>query len=599
MLKVSLLILILCSFFYIVNPVPFGLENYDSYELITAMHSGGIAHPPGYGIYLQLNRWFYQLTMPLTNAPSLSMTYFQFICVVLSLIIGMKLVVSRKGDSIQFVFLMLACGAVVENLYSVEVYGFLLLLYAMCFYLYCRRVPFLGVHGQDIYICTCLGFLVSHHLSMAPLAICILMRCFLERGWRVSLILGFLIGPFIHCYFTSKASQTSMNPWFDGLSLSQFISHLGARNYRDAFLDVGVHLDSLNDFISVWPILIWVFVLLFLISLLGKVRSTPDIVIISVLIWPLFAYHIPDISHQLLPLYFTLGILIASTKKPKLLSFLITTVAVIGTFFRFDEFKSSEMDYRFRSKQQCLHDAKIAVSKSSKSQNVFIGYDSTFAIAYWRHVLQSEFSTKVSIFPMWWLSSSEHLESSKNYKFKSETSIHWSALNESTLDQIRELLKEDLRVTDDPSLIFKRLLGVLNILSADNVALYIPSGKPNLLKFLRNYGFDSLNQGWWNKVTYSSSPSKVSGTIVQRVYCQKQKESNYVVHVLFLQAPESSVNFVISSESQKIQIQQLPNGYDRTIFKLPTINLGKQSTVLLEIFDSSGVKLSTVDLMID
>ena len=599
MFKVSLLILILCSSFYIVSPIPFGLENYDSYELITAMHTGGVAHPPGYGTFLQLNRWFYQLIRPVINDPSLSMTYFQFICIILALTIGLRLVVNRKGDGIQFILLMLACGAVVENLYSVEVYGFLLLLYALCLYLYCEKISFLGITTQDVCLSICLGFLVSHHLSMAPLGICILLRCFLERGWRITLILGFLIGPLTHCYFTARASQTSMNPWFDGLNLWQLISHLSARNYRDAFLDFGIHLDSINNFISVWSLVIWFFVFIFLIALLRKNQFAPGMGIILVLIWPLFAYHIPDIAHQLVPLYFTLGLLVAGTKKSRFLSLLLTIAAGVGTFLRFDEFKSFETDYRFRSKKQCLHDAQVAVAKSSEARSIFIGYDSTFAIAYWRHVLQSENSTKVSILPMWWLSAFEHLQSSNNYKYNSEGSIHWTALKTKDLIKIHELFQEKFGVSDELSSAFSRLLRVLKILRDDDIGIYIPSGKPALLEFLRNFGFDSINQGWWTKIIYRGSASQVSQTIIQRVYCQKQKESNYFVHVLFLQAPKLPLNFVFRVDGQKKPFRQLLSGDDRIILMFSATKVDNQSTVSLEVFESSGSLLSTVELLID
>ena len=62
---------------------------------------------------------------------------------------------------------------------------------------------------------------------------------------------------------------------------------------------------------------------------------------------------------------------------------------------------------------QSIKDAHVAVSKRPDSMHTFIGYDSTFGIAYARHVLRSKESTRMSIFPMWWLSFHDNLGSHK------------------------------------------------------------------------------------------------------------------------------------------------------------------------------------------
>ena len=54
MTRITLALLLLLCIYYVNDPIPFGLENYDGFELVTAMVTGGIAHPPGYGFYLEL-----------------------------------------------------------------------------------------------------------------------------------------------------------------------------------------------------------------------------------------------------------------------------------------------------------------------------------------------------------------------------------------------------------------------------------------------------------------------------------------------------------------------------------------------------------------
>ena len=81
------------------------------------------------------------------------------------------------------------------------------------------------------------------------------------------------------------------------------------------------------------------------------------------------------------------------------------------------KFKSLALVGEKRSMDQSIKDAHVAVSKRPDSMHTFIGYDSTFGIAYARHVLRSKESTRMSIFPMWWLSFHDNLGSIKNYKF--------------------------------------------------------------------------------------------------------------------------------------------------------------------------------------
>lgn len=576
MFWISFVLILGCGLVYLSSPLPFGTENYDSYELITAMVTGGIAHAPGYSIYLMLNRGFNQLLSGWIQDPAITMTIFQYLCACLALIIGLIMVRSRKGSALQFTLLMLSCTPFVECFYSVEVYGFLIFLFATSFWLYCFRIESLKVKLQDTLLCLILGFLISHHLSMIPLALCILCRLYIERSLDSKLIAALSIGPTAHISFSYLAARTIMNPWFDGSSFGSLLEHLSAEVYRKAFLNFGIHLDSMKDFFSVWPWFIWILICILVVYIYFKAYTCFELAFLVLLIWPLFSYNIPDISKQLLPFYYSLALLIACKKNNWVLASILLLLSFKSAYLKLVEFELLEFKFEHRSMQQCLKDARTLVSRKPDQKHVFAGYDSTFAIAYAVHVKQFAESNNMSIFPMWWLAYTPHLESIKNKQFRSDlsstSSIHWTALKHKTLIQLYDRLIESEKHQSAVSASgqSQKFLRVLELMKEEDSLFYVPAGKLDWLHFLKFSGYRWINSGSWNQVLLDPSKFNKQLNSVQRVYLQKDSNSNFLVHILFLDKLRSAIQLHFSSTEAVHQTTRLlATEQDRITLDLP------------------------------
>ncbi len=607
MFRITLALLVLFCLYYIYEPLPFGLENYDGFELVTAMASGGIAHPPGYGLYLELNRWFHGLLSFWDFQPALSMTYFQCFSSFLAILIFIRMIQLWKGSGLLFLFLMMCCNPFTQNLYSVEVYGFLIFLLALSLKLYFFRVSIFPIWLQDLLLGLVIGLMVSHHLSLAPLAALMVYRRCLECGFSFHLILGLLPGPILSLLLNYTASQSIMNPWFDGTSIEAFKGHITAQVYQAAFLDWGFHPQAWQDFISVWPPEIWIFIILSLVIYFRKAESQFNLAILLVLIWPLFIYNIPDISKPLITFYIVVAAIVSCAEIKGWVYIVLLSLSVMHSFNKANTFQFFDLHYKVRSMEQSIKDAHVAVSKNPQLNHVFIGYDSVFGIAYSRHVLRSKESTKMSIFPMWWVSYFPHLGSLKNYRFltdkKRAEPFHWSGLNESQLSELHSALYTFAQGFGSDSVFprfiqFEQLKLSLEILEDRNSILYVPSGKPDLMKYLRDLGYGFINRGFWNQIKLEKSSELLSTAIVQRVYLQKNDDMNYFVHLIFLEQIDQELELKLSHKAKVIASKIKVSGQERTFFKLPLDNLNDLKTKL-QIFSNSGKLLSTVTLVID
>ena len=607
MLRVTLVLLALFGLYYIYNPLPFGVENYDGYELITAMVTGGIGHAPGYGIYLEINRWFHSLLSLWGFEPALSMTYFQCFCSFLAILIFIRMIELWQGNTLLFLLLMMCCNPFTQNLNSVEVYGFLTLLLALSLKLYFFKISNLSIWLQDLILGLVLGLMVSHHLSLAPLAVLMVYRRCLESRFSIQLILGLIPGPLLHILLNYEASQSPMNPWFDGRNLESFIGHLSANAYQMAFLDWGIHLQAFDDFISVWPAEVWLLIILSLVLHVRQGRSQIHVAILLILIWPLFVYNIPDISKPLVTFYIVVAVIVSCTELKVWMLTIFLILCGMHSFKKAEAFKLSNLNYKVRAMEQNIKDAYFAVHKNPKSNHIFMGYDSTFGIAYARHVLESETSKKMAIFPLWWLSYFPHLGSLKNYGFSSdkkrEEVFHWTGLSKSQLIKLYAGLYEVVKDLDHTSIFprpveFEQLKLSLDILNDRNSIFYMWSGKPDLMIYLRDLGYGFINNGFWNRIKLKKDLKYQSKAIVQRVNFQKYDDQNYFVNIIFLEEINDELEFKLTHKGKAIASKIKVSGQEKTFFRLPIEDL-IGSLINLEIYNNDRKLLSAVTLVID
>ena len=606
MTRITLALLLLLCIYYVNDPIPFGLENYDGFELITAMVTGGIAHPPGYGFYLELNRWFHGLLSIWGISPELSMTYFQCFCCFTALVIFLKMIEIWKGSGLLFLFLMMSCASFTQNLYSVEVYGLLLLLLSISLKLYFFRLSVIPHWLQNFLLGAVISLMVAHHLSLAPLAILMVYRRYKEYKFSVGLNLGLMLGGLLSLVLSFRSSQTTMNPWFDGSDSIAFWQHITAKVYQAAFLDLGIHIDAGRNFLSVWPLEIWIIMILILFLHARGVRFQLHLSILSLLVWPLFVYNIPDISKPLITFYILIAVYVSCAKIQTWFYLILLVLSVTYSLKEIRKFKSLALSYEKRSMDQSIKDAHVAVSKRPDSMHTFIGYDSTFGIAYARHVLRSKESTRMSIFPMWWLSFHDNLGSIKNYKFSSDSNrsdiVHWSGLNEFKLKQLYSSSNHFMqgfglngiypRVAQ-----FEQLKLSLDLLNDKGTIFYVPSGKPDLMKYLSQLGYGFVNRGFWNQLKLEVRDKPLSGAIVQKVYLQKRNFKDYLVHIIFLDPIEQELEFKLSKSKEWIPWKITVSNQEWVVFRLPLEKIDGRNTTLQIL--GEGKLLSEVTLVID
>ena len=81
---------------------------------------------------------------------------------------------------------MMSCASFTQNLYSVEVYGLLLLLLlSISLKLYFFRLPAIPHWLQNFLLGANISLMVTHHLSLAPLAILMVYRRYKEYKFSV------------------------------------------------------------------------------------------------------------------------------------------------------------------------------------------------------------------------------------------------------------------------------------------------------------------------------------------------------------------------------------------------------------------------------
>ena len=606
MTRITLALLLLLCIYYVNDPIPFGLENYDGFELVTAMVTGGIAHPPGYGFYLELNRWFHELLNIWGISPELSMTYFQCLCCFTALVIFLKMIEIWKGSGLLFLFLMMSCASFTQNLYSVEVYGLLLLLLSISLKLYFFRLSVIPHWLQNFLLGAVISLMVAHHLSLAPLAILMVYRRYKEYKFSVGLNLGLMLGGLLSLVLCFRSSQTTMNPWFDGSDSIAFWQHITAKVYQAAFLDLGIHIDAGRNFLSVWPLEIWIIMILILFLHARGVRFQLHLAILSLLVWPLFVYNIPDISKPLITFYILIAVYVSCAKIQTWFYLILLVLSVTYSLKEAQKFKFLALSYEKRSMDQSIKDAHVAVSKRPDSMHTFIGYDSTFGIAYARHVLRSKESTRMSIFPMWWLSFHDNLGSIKNYKFSSDSNrsdiVHWSGLNEFKLKQLYSSSNHFMqgfglngiypRVAQ-----FEQLKLSLDLLNDKGTIFYVPSGKPDLMKYLSQLGYGFVNRGFWNQLKLEVRNKPLSRAIVQKVYLQKRNFKDYRVHIIFLDSIEQELEFKLSKSKEWIPWKITVSNQEWVVFRLPLEKIDGRNTTLQIL--GEGKLLSEVTLVID
>ncbi|MEE2923295.1 MAG: hypothetical protein VX619_00820, partial [bacterium] len=81
-----------------------------------------------------------------------------------------------------------------------------------------------------------------------------------------------------------------MNRLFDGSSPIAILQHLTSKVYKVAFLNYGFHIDAWQNFMSVWPLEIWVLIILVLIYSIKGMKSELHLAFLVLLIWPLLIY---------------------------------------------------------------------------------------------------------------------------------------------------------------------------------------------------------------------------------------------------------------------------------------------------------------------
>lgn len=248
---VWLLILIISFGIYVLNIYP-EITNGDSGEFLSVSYTLGIAHPPGYPLYLMLLKLFIWI-LPFNPALSgnIMSSLFASLAVLFiyrNLLLFYKIIFKKKISiiiKIVSLFLSLFTGiiplifsqAIITEVYTLNLFLMLLINFLFLKFIIYKKLNF-------IYLFAFLyGVSLANHqtpILLLPLYGIILHYGFLkdfEKPQKYKLIINsvilFLLGLFIYSYLLIRANSNPVINWGNPSSPVRFIQHITRSEYKD------------------------------------------------------------------------------------------------------------------------------------------------------------------------------------------------------------------------------------------------------------------------------------------------------------------------------------------------------------------------------
>lgn len=449
---------------------PFGLENYDGFELLVASLSASPAHSPGYSVYLFCIRIFSEILGLFGIEVALSAVYFNFICFLFLVLLLKRMTRRFDFDPFFIAFSLLCFPPLFQNMLQVEVYVFDLLLMVATFCLYFER------RDRSLLFFLVAGLWMSHRsVAILPLLSFLIVRINELKGLQKSLSIFVLLFPVLQLLWLAYGLQSSSYGWLwpasSQLGLSGAWAHFSGSMYSDS---LAMNLPGLRKLAQMWFSLGIVLGLLsgLLIFLPRHRRWKPFLFAFCLsLAFPLF-YQVPDLEVFLIVPFCLLILCLSPSLKSTFSSFLWVLPMVL-LFYLLTHEKDVNSNYFYRSSEQKVKDARAirdyAVSRDQRV--VFAGYDSIFALLYMNLVI-AEKAIPFSIFPLWSFYEKAHFLRTKAIVDKFESG------------SLRLPVHSDESDISDPAL-HLRMLEDLVVLNQDK-ELWLPGNKVQVQHLLRD-----------------------------------------------------------------------------------------------------------------
>lgn len=215
-------------------------------ELTAAAYNLGIAHPPGYPLYLLLGKLF-MLLIPFGDMAmrmNLLSAVFAALTAVMIYLTGRILnhhhLIAISTSLIAAFSFTFWSQAVVAEVYTLAALFFCTLIFFTLLWLKDRRERWL------LLLALTAGFAMTHHVIIAAflpvfLLFILLNKPGLLKDWKLigRVILLFLLPLLLYLYLPIRSAANTLNDWGNPETLSRIIDHITAKQFSGLFLKQG------------------------------------------------------------------------------------------------------------------------------------------------------------------------------------------------------------------------------------------------------------------------------------------------------------------------------------------------------------------------
>jgi tetratricopeptide (TPR) repeat protein len=297
----------------------------DSGELTAAAYNLGIAHPPGYPLYLLLGKLF-MIMIPFGD---MAMRLNLLSAVFAALTAVMIYLINRQLAHERFISVSVSLTAafsftfwsqaVVAEVYTLAALFFCSMIFLTLMWLKVRKEKWLLAMAFTA------GLALTHHVIIAVFYPVFLIFILLNRphpkmDWKsiAKATVLFLLPLLLYLYLPLSSSSNPLNDWGNPESVSAMAEHITAKQFGGLFLKYG--LDGvwfqLNVFIDTllnqYPFFLFIFVVIGVTAGLNREKQKTLLFLVLVLVAVTYssAYFITDIEPHFIPVFLILALFI-------------------------------------------------------------------------------------------------------------------------------------------------------------------------------------------------------------------------------------------------------------------------------------------------
>jgi tetratricopeptide (TPR) repeat protein len=293
----------------------------DSGELTAAAYNLGIAHPPGYPLYLLLGKLF-MLLVPFGDAAArmnLLSAFFASLTAVLIYLINRalnhgRLISAAVSLTAAFSFTFWT-QAVVAEVYTLAALFFCTLILLTLLWLKNQRQLWL------LLLALTAGLALTHHVIIALyypvfLIFILLRQPRLLKNWKLVLksVSLFLLPLLLYLYLPLRSASNPLDDWGNPETLSSMIEHITAKQFEGLFLKHGLDgvLFQLNFFadtlLKQFPVILLILAATGVVAGLKRQKkiSLLFLALLAINISYASAYYITDIEPHFIPIFLLL-----------------------------------------------------------------------------------------------------------------------------------------------------------------------------------------------------------------------------------------------------------------------------------------------------